>query len=244
MFFLPTRNPILIAAAVIPAIILLNYIYRKDHLEKEPPRLLFSLIALGVVSTALALVAEQIGSFLLGLVLTEGSLAYNALLYFAVVGCAEEGAKNLLLYRKTWTLPAFNCQFDGVVYAVFVSLGFALWENLGYVAAYGFLTALTRALTAIPGHACFGVFMGAWYGMAKRYANEGNEIKSRQCRRRAFFVPALIHGAYDFIATWQILHAAWLFFAFIIILFGIALHRVRVLSAQDDYIDGRGPTFF
>ena len=244
MFFLPTTNPILIAAAVIPAVILLRYIYRKDRLEKEPPRLLIALVALGVVSTALAVVAERIGSFVLSLVLTEGSLLYNILMYFGVVACAEEGAKYILLKKKTWTSPEFNCQFDGVVYAVFVSLGFALWENLGYVAAYGLSTALVRALTAVPGHACFGVFMGAWYGMAKRYESEGNTEKSRHCRRLAVLVPALIHGAYDFIATLDAMLSALVFLAFVVFLFFSALGRIRKLSDSDDYFGDSGPTFF
>ena len=244
MFFLPTTNPILIAAAVIPAVILLIDIYRRDRLEKEPRRLLISLVVLGVVSTVLAVVTEYIGSFLLGLVLTEDSIAYNAVMYFIVVACSEEGTKYILLRRKTWKSPEFNCQFDGVVYAVFVSLGFALWENIGYVAAYGLSTALTRALTAVPGHACFGVFMGAWYGMAKRYENEKNEKKCRQSRRLAFWLPVLIHGTYDFIATFNTIHAGWIFLAFVIILFIVARHRVKKLSEQDQYFDGKEPIFF
>ena len=89
-------------------------------------------------------------------------------MYFGVVAFSEEGAKYFLLKRRTWNSAAFNCQFDGVVYAVFVSLGFALWENISYVLMYGLSTALVRAVTAVPGHACFGVFMGVWYGLAKR----------------------------------------------------------------------------
>lgn len=244
MFFLPTTNPILIAAAVIPAVILLNYIYHKDRLEKEPRRLLIGLVILGVVSTALAVVTERLGGFLLNLILPEGSIVYNALMYFGVVACSEEGAKYILLKRKTWKSPEFNCQFDGVVYAVFVSLGFALWENIGYVAVYGLSTALVRAITAVPGHACFGVFMGAWYGMAKRYDSAGDEKKSRQCRRRAFWLPVLIHGAYDFIATLNATLSALVFVAFVAFLFFSALGRIRKVSAADDYFNDNGPTFF
>ena len=48
---------------------------------------------------------------------------YQILLYFGVVACSEEGAKYFMLKRRTWNSPEFNCQFDGVVYGVFVSLG-------------------------------------------------------------------------------------------------------------------------
>ena len=159
-------NPILIAAAVIPAVILLVQVYKADKLDKEPPMLLLSLVLYGIAATALAKVTERLGVGLLNLLFGGQGFLYNLLLYFLVVGLSEEGFKYLLLKRRTWPSAHFNCQFDGVVYAVSVSLGFALWENIAYVLSYGMSTALVRAVTAVPGHACFGVFMGAWYGMA------------------------------------------------------------------------------
>lgn len=243
MRLLLTTSPILIAAAAVPAIVLLGYIYRKDRLEKESWRILIKLVIMGIISTALAIVTEQLGSAILDSTLYPDSIAYGVLMYFGVVACSEEGFKYLLLRRKTWRSPEFNCQFDGVVYAVFVSLGFALWENIGYVAMYGFSTALARALTAVPGHACFGVFMGAWYGMAKKYDNQGSEAMCRRCRRRAFWLPVMIHGAYDFIASGYT-GLVWEFFVFIIVLFILALRKVKKLSAEDEYIDDQGPTFY
>ena len=74
-------------------------------------------------------------------------MAYNAIMYFGIVAFSEEGAKYFLLRRRTWHSAAFNCQFDGVVYAVFVALGFALWENISYVLMYGLSTALVRAIS-------------------------------------------------------------------------------------------------
>lgn len=235
MLFFPV-NPILIAAAVIPAIVLLVYIYRADRLEAEPIGLLLSLLFFGVIATSLAVFTERIGTRMVGLLFPSGSTAYRAVLYFVVVACSEEGFKYLLLRRLTWRHPAFNCQFDGVVYAVFVSLGFALWENIEYVLLYGIGTAMVRAVTAVPGHACFGVFMGAFYGLAKRFAHHGEENRSKVCRRLAFLIPVLLHGSYDFIASGTHLHAAWGFVGFIVLLFAIAFSLVRYLSRRDRYI--------
>lgn len=162
-------NPILIAAAIIPAIFLLVKVYKADRLEREPPLLLLSLVLYGIIATGLAMVTESLGSVVLNSIFSQNTILYNVMMYFIVVAFSEEGFKYLLLKNRTWYSPAFNCQFDGVVYATFVSLGFALWENIGYVLRYGFGTAMVRAVTAVPGHACFGVFMGAWYGLAKRY---------------------------------------------------------------------------
>ena len=232
-------NPVLTAAAVIPAIILLVKVYRADRLEKEPVALIVSLVGFGIMATLVALVCEQLGERILTSFFSEGSMGYNIIMYFGIVAFSEEGAKYLLLKRRTWYSPEFNCQFDGVVYGVSVSLGFALWENLGYTAMYGMSTALLRAVTAVPGHACFGVFMGVWYGMAKRWQESGVEGRSRLCRVLALVIPALIHGCYDFIATYDSRGLSWIFVGFISVLFAVSMLLVRKMSAGDRYISGR-----
>ena len=229
-------DPVLIAAAVIPAVILMVQVYRADRLEKEPAGILISLLVFGVFATALAIVTETIGENILNLLFDEINLGYLILWNFLVVALSEEGFKFLLLRARTWRSPNFNCQFDGVVYAVFVSLGFALWENIGYVAMYGFGTALVRAVTAVPGHACFGVFMGIWYGAARRYANEGDFVGERVCRRRALWLPVLIHGMYDFLASLEFAYSGFIFIAFIVVVFLAARRRVKIVSRNDRFI--------
>ena len=55
-------------------------------------------------------------------------------MYFGIVAIAEESSKYIFLRHRTWNNPEFNCTYDGVIYAVFTSLGFALWENIrGFV---------------------------------------------------------------------------------------------------------------
>ncbi len=231
-----STKPILTAAAVIPAIVLLVKIYKADKLDKEPLGLLIALVFWGAVSTTLAVFTEEVGTGILDTLWPEDSLLYRLLMYFVVVGLSEEGFKYLLLKRHTWRSAAFNCQFDGVVYATAVSLGFALWENIGYVAMYGMGTALVRAVTAVPGHACFGVFMGAFYGMAKRYSNYGCEAQSKRCRHLAVLLPTVLHGFYDFIATSESRFSEWAFLLFVIVLFLITSRMVKDLSREDRYI--------
>ncbi len=226
-------NLILIAAAIIPAVFLMIKVYRSDRLEPESPSLLWSLALAGVLSALLALVAERVLGSLTRLIFGNGTI-YQILLYFVVVGLSEEGAKYLLLKRRTWNSWEFNCQYDAVVYAVFVSLGFALWENISYVLHYGFTTALVRAVTAIPGHTCFGVFMGAFYGMARRAENNGQHEASRLYRVLAVLVPVLLHGTYDYIASVD--GSTWYFIAFIAVLFAIAYSLVVRMSRADRYI--------
>ena len=231
-----TVNPILIAAAVIPAVILLVRVERLDRLEKESTGLLLSLVVFGVVSTSVAARGERIGIAVLNRLFAQESVLCDVLLYFGVVAFSEEGAKYVLLKRRTWRSPEFNCQFDGVVYGVFVALGFALWENIGYVAMYGLSTALIRAVTAVPGHACFGVFMGVWYGMAKRREGAGDEAGSKRMRVRALLIPALLHGFYDFVASRESAAGSLVFIVFVILMFVTAYRLVRHVSDNDSYI--------
>ena len=139
-----------------------------------------------------------------------------------------------------------------MVYAVFVSLGFALWENIGYVMMYGVGAALARAITAVPGHACFGVFMGAYYGLAKRSANCGETAASRLWNFLALLVPTVIHGLYDYIAvnetesfstTFVVFvlvneteSFSTTFVVFVLVVFVLAFVLVKQLSKRDEYI--------
>lgn len=233
--YLLYMNPVLIASAAIPAIALLIYVYRQDKLEKEPRGLLISLVLYGIVATFFAMVAETVGEWLIEAYEFDDPNTAAVIMYFIVVGLSEEGFKYILLYRRTWRSPSFNCQFDGIVYAVSVSLGFALWENIGYVAQYGFSTAVLRAVTAVPGHACFGVFMGTWYGIAKRLSFRDSGL-SKLCRCLSLVFPVLLHGAYDYIASMEDSDSTELFIGFVIIMFFAAFLTVRRMSKNDRYI--------
>ena len=123
---------------------------------------------------------------------------------------------------------------DGVVFAVFVSLGFAVWENISYVLHYGFTTALVRAVTAIPGHTCFGVFMGVFYGFARNLENQGLKREAKHCRVFSVVVPALLHGTYDYIASSG--GSDWFFVAFIAVLFVVSYVLITKMSRKDRFI--------
>ena len=230
-------NYILIAAAVIPAIVLMIRVYQSDHLEKESPALLYTLVRAGILSSLLALVEERVFCYVLDQYVEPNTVKYNVILYFCIVAVAEESSKYIFLRKNSWNNREFNCQYDGVVYAVFVSLGFALWENISYVTNYGFTTALARAVTAIPGHACFGVFMGTFYGIAKKYDYAGEKSKTVLFTILSLIVPMLIHGAYDYIATLELQDAGWYFLAFIFVLFVISYILVGQTAKEDKLIN-------
>lgn len=231
-----TYNYLLIAAAVIPAVFLMVRVYESDHLDRESPQLLYILMRAGIFSSLLALVEERIFCNILNQYVEPNTVKYNVILYFCIVAVAEESSKYIFLRRNSWNNREFNCQYDGVVYAVFVTLGFALWENISYVTHYGFSTAIVRAVTAIPGHACFGVFMGVFYGIAKKHDYAGERGKTIFFTILSLLVPMLIHGAYDYIATLEQQEAGWYFLAFIFVLFVVSYILVGQASKEDKVI--------
>ncbi len=198
--------------------------------------MLWNLIKAGILAALLALVEERVLSLILGMAVPETSPMYNIILYFGIVAFAEESSKYICMKKETWNSWEFNCQYDGVVYAVFTSLGFALWENISYVMTYGFSVAVVRAVTAIPGHACFGVFMGIFYGIAKRLHYRGENTASKIMRVFAVVVPALIHGAYDYIATMASTESDGYFIVFVLILFVISFILVGRNAKADRVI--------
>jgi hypothetical protein len=86
----------------------------------------------------------------------------------------------------------FDEPMDGVVYGAIASLGFATLENTLYVTQGGVGQAVLRALSAVPGHACMGAIMGYYVGQAKF-----TPAKRTSLLAKAYFIPMLLHGAYD-----------------------------------------------
>lgn len=232
---LPTVAVVIVylLAALLPALLLMRYIYRKDTIEKEPKGMLTGLVFLGVAAAVVAIVLETIGKGVLSGFLQEDDPAYTIILAFLVVAVVEEGAKFLFMLWRTWRDPNFNYQFDGIVYAVFVSLGFAAFENISYVMGYGLTTAILRALLAIPAHMGFAVFMGYFYARAKRWSDEGNIGRKRLNLWAGFLVAVLLHGFYDACVLMGTVLSTLLFVAFVIAMYIIVIRFVKRESRND-----------
>ncbi|WP_298526721.1 PrsW family glutamic-type intramembrane protease [uncultured Porphyromonas sp.] len=182
---------LLILSAILPALLFLIFIYRKD-LHKEPRRLLLKSYLIGMI-----LVLPILGTeILLSQTPPRGEISvllYNA---FIVAALSEEGWKLLLLARTTWHSPELDEPIDGIVYAVFVGLGFATVENILYVLQQGFSTSLLRALFSVPGHGLFGVVMGYFYAQARFAPTRG---KRMQQLALALLLPIAFHGSYNYL---------------------------------------------
>lgn len=186
----------LLALALIPAIGLLITIYCCDR-NKEPKWLLIILFFAGAGTTIGAGIAEVLLGNLLEYLMPYDSVAKPLIEAFLIVAPVEEISKFIIVKSVTWRNRHFDYLFDGIVYSVAVSLGFAALENVMYVTSSGFFTGIVRMFSSVPGHMCFAVFMGFFYSKAKYAIASGKKAKSFMYTVLSIVVPSLIHGLYD-----------------------------------------------
>ena len=225
-----------LAIAILPAIFFMIYIYRNDDKEKEPPLLLLKCIIGGLLSVPIAIILEMIAEavviYLLENVVSATRVNYGVLTAI-FVGLIEEGAKFFFLYIFTWKDKEFNYRFDGIVYAVFVSLGFAALENVFYVFNYGTGVALQRALLTIPGHMSFAVYMGLYYGHAKVSEAVNNPDAKSLNLKAAYAFAVLLHTIFDATLMVESDIGLIIFFIFVIILDIVVYRTIRFESKND-----------
>ena len=196
-----------LAAAILPTALLFLLVYKRDKNGKEPKNLLWRLIFAGGIIIIPIYICEVIGQIIVefgnAIVTNQTELGFvaNMFVYFGVVALAEEGFKMIALATQTWKNPNFNFKYDGIVYAVFVGMGFAIFENIKYVLEYGMVTGILRALTAIPGHCAFAIIMGTFYGSSKYFQSIKNKKMQVLCMLYAIIIPIVGHGLYDFALT-------------------------------------------
>ncbi len=217
----------LLIVALAPVVIIATYIYYRDKYEKEPIRLLLFALIVGGLTVIPILFLEQFLSSFTTLFYGLMATAWKA---FVVAAFSEELFKYIALYLLIWKSPEFNEKFDGIVYATYVSLGFAAVENVLYVMEGGLTTGVMRAITAVPAHAIFGITMGFYFGLAKFYEKQRANFKLK-----ALAFPILLHGIYDFILFTGYEWLTIVFVGFVIYLYVSGLKRIKELSNQSIY---------
>ena len=153
---------LLFIIALLPIVVIFKYINHKD-VNKEPTSLLVRLFLGGIMSCFLVLfISELLTPILPFMDKTDESTFAEILLYsFIGVALIEEGCKFFMTYTIGYKNREFDEAYDIIVYSIFVALGFAAFENILYVVGNkSFITGITRGILSVPGHACFGLFMG------------------------------------------------------------------------------------
>ena len=186
---------ILLAAALLPAVLLWIYIVRQDP-QPEPTGQLAKAVMYGVAICIPVAILEMVIQYVLfG---EEPTTLFGTTIdAFFVAALPEESFKLLALWLFLRHNPYFDEHFDGIVYAVCVGLGFAALEHVFYILGEEenwMSVAISRALLAVPGHYAFGVLMGYYYSI---YHFVEHSPRTAAC---VLLVPVLAHGVYDALA--------------------------------------------
>lgn len=212
---------IILATALLPVGLLLAYIYKSDPIP-EPGKMLFKAFIYGILIIIPAVLIEGVISCIL-LNSQSPSIFTSIEKAFLVAALPEEALKLWALWLLLRKNPYFDEHIDGIVYAVYVSLGFAAVENIFYLIENQdswLSVGIGRALLAVPGHYAFGVLMGFFYSLYYFVH------RSRRNKILIFVAPFLAHGIYDSFAFMGEISPIYGVIGFIcIVIFCIRLHK-------------------
>ena len=206
---------VLLSVSIAPVLALFSFFYLRNQMATEPRRTLFHTFLYGAILTFPILFLQY--------VLKEEHIFQNVLIqdvFFS--GVVEEFFKWFILMIAIYHHIEFDDPYDGVLYGVSISLGFATVENILYMLSFGVDTAIMRALMPVSSHALFGVVMGYYLGKAKF----SNIDLSMQFRIIALFAPIVLHIVYNFILT---IEGSWTYIMlpFMLFLWWFALRKVK-----------------
>lgn len=214
----------LFALALAPGAAIMLYIYLKDKHEREPLGLLLISFLYGGLSTILTLFISWPVSALI--LIKDDDVVHQFFNAFFKVALVEEFSKFFFVRFILFHNKNFNEPFDGIVYAVMVSMGFATLENVVYVYQYGMATGFMRMFTAVPAHATFAILMGFFLGKAK--------FTHRKVFLYSFFAlasAAIFHGSYDYFLFISYFPGIWIG-ALVSLVIGFVLSRKAILLHQ------------
>ena len=183
-----------ILAALLPALVILFYVYKQD-LFPEPKNIVFKTFIFGCsIVIFLNLILYDVDNFAEKYFKGE---TFNFFDSFIRAAFLEEISKMTILIFFCTRKDEFDEPMDGLVYGVASSLGFAAYENINYVLYTlkepSFEIATIRAYTAVPMHALCGVMMGflITQSIFEKKHNYLNLIL-------ALLIPVGMHGLYNF----------------------------------------------
>ena len=193
-----------ILAAILPAIIILLYVFKQDAFPEPKEIVIKTFIFGGAITVGLDLFIGDFDRF------SEKNLTGETYFFFdSFIRAAflEEIFKMMIIVFYCTRKTAFDEPMDGLVYGVVVSLGFATYENYTYVYEWAeqiakeegynftelsYYVALGRSYSAIPMHGLNGAVMGYYFGMYTFTGKKNFLILS-------LILPYLFHGFYNFL---------------------------------------------
>ncbi len=184
-------------SGALPALLAMWLVDRLDAKRPEPPSLRRKVAIFGALSVIPAVILESLLDSHVGISL-DPEFTYQGSTFkaFVVAAGVEEACKILVVYWIVWRRPEFDERMDGIVYASRAGLGFALVENVMYLAVLAPTVQdqvqmwILRALLAVPGHAMWTGMIGAM-AARRRFDKTGLGLVG------GYLLAVAFHGAYD-----------------------------------------------
>ncbi|WP_217585415.1 glutamic-type intramembrane protease PrsW [Lentibacillus saliphilus] len=206
-----------LSASLAPAIALMSFFYLKDKYA-EPLPLIIKMFLWGVlVVFPIMFLQYAIGQ--------EGWVENEFFQSFIVASFSEEFFKWFIFMYMIYHHAEFDTHYDGIVYAVAISLGFATFENVLYLMTNGIEYAVTRALFPVSSHALFGVIMGYYFGKAKM-----NATYKKSHITMALLFPFILHGTYNYILKASASNWVFILVPFMLALWMVCMRRVKIAA--------------
>lgn len=213
----------MILSAVLPGLVFTLFIVFIDRYDKEPKRLLVKVFFFGMLATIPTIIAETVGQYL-NIFTGMFGVLFEA---FIVIGLSEEFFKRRVVLRHAFYHPAFDEKLDGIVYCSIAALGFATLENVFYIINYSAAVQdiwIVRALLSVPAHMLLGITMGYYLSMARFCSDPG---KCAGYRNKSLYVPAILHGMFDFLLMTNLPLISLLLIPFVVVLWITSIGRLR-----------------
>lgn len=220
----------LLIISVIPVVLVLMYVRRMDRFHSEPMKLLARLFIIGALSVIPIIIVELI-LMNFNVFSGDGRAFYDA---FVVAGLTEEAFKWAIVMIFAFHSVEYDEPLDGIVYAVFVSMGFAIVENIMYVTQNGVGVGIMRAVTSVPAHMLFGVMSGYYLSMYKF-------VRKPYYLTLSLLIPIILHGFYNFILLanqmYLILFIPYMIFMWFIAKKRIVKYQIISMNIEEELIE-------
>ena len=143
-----------------------------------------------------------------------------------------------MVYNIGYKNKEFDEIYDIIIYSVFVALGFAAFENILYVLGNetieaSITTGVLRAILAVPGHACDGLFMGYYLSLAKISELQNQKEESKKYLLKSLLIPTILHGTYDFCIFTGMPIFLLVFLIFVIWMYINAVKKLKLVATNN-----------
>ena len=160
--------------------------------------------------------------------------------FWFLIGLNEEFAKLIVLLVFVFQSIHLEEKFDGILFTVIVSLGFAVMENFYYLDHYGITVVIMRTIITIPAHAFMSVPMGYFLAKSRQKLDSKKRSKfviysSMLLLFGGWIFSSFLHGFYDFLLSLNMEKEAY----YHILLMGIItfwLSKSAIRSTEKKYL--------